>query len=292
MRKTFALTASEIVRENNDASLLLGDIGVFGFRDILKEFPNRAFNIGILEQSMVGIAAGLAISGFTPIVHTIAPFMVERAYEQLKIDFGYQRLAGNFVSVGASFDYAGLGCTHHCPADISILSDIPGVNLYIPGTASEFELLFRSNWKNGKINYFRLSESCNSISFKNESNFHFLKTGSLATVFVVGPMLDRVMEATQDLNVELVYINKLHPEVFDFSEFKFAGEKLVLIEPYYSGPLMQRMSQIIEVNRVQVKQIGVPRQFLTSYGTAEEHYSFLGFSPKKLRQSIENFIYE
>jgi len=290
MRREFCESASEIVRNNENAALLLGDIGVFGFRQLLSEFPLRAINIGILEQSMVGVAAGFSLAGFTPIVHTIAPFMVERALEQIKIDFGYQRLAGNFVSVGASFDYAALGCTHHCPADISILSDIPGANLFIPGTATEFEQLFRSNWNNGKLNYFRLSENVNSVSYISKSNLQLVKSGESATVIVVGPVLDRVIESTKNLDLDLIYLNNLSPEEIDFSGIEIKGKKVVIIEPYYSGPVLQRMSSYLESNDLRVLQIGIPRKFLTNYGTPEEHYSSLGFAPKDLYQRIKGFI--
>jgi transketolase len=290
MRREFCESASEIVRNHENAALLLGDIGVFGFRQVLSEFPLRAINIGILEQSMVGVAAGFSLAGFTPIVHTIAPFMVERALEQIKIDFGYQRLAGNFVSVGASFDYAALGCTHHCPADISILSDIPGANLFIPGTASEFEHLFRSNWNNGKLNYFRLSENVNSVSYISKSNLQLVKSGKLATVIMVGPVLDRVIESTKNLDLDLIYLNNLGPEEIDFSGIQIKGNKVVIIEPYYSGPVLQRMSSYLESNDLRVLQIGIPRKFLTNYGTPEEHYSSLGFAPKDLYQRIKGFI--
>ncbi len=78
--------------------VLLGDIGVFAFQDVFTKYPNRCFNIGICEQSMVGMAAGLSMAGLIPIVHTIEPFLVERAFEQIKDDFGYQELKGTIHS--------------------------------------------------------------------------------------------------------------------------------------------------------------------------------------------------
>ena len=116
MRKQFAKTTQEILVQDKKTILLLGDIGVFAFRNSFELYPERVYNIGILEQSMVSVAAGLALTGFIPIVHTIAPFTTERCLEQIKDDFGYQGLGGNIVSVGASYDYAALGCTHHCRA--------------------------------------------------------------------------------------------------------------------------------------------------------------------------------
>lgn len=88
------------MEQDKRVALLLGDIGVFGFKKSFELFPDRVFNIGILEQSTIGLAAGLSMQELIPIVHTIAPFLVERGIEQLKDDFGYQKLGGNFVSVG------------------------------------------------------------------------------------------------------------------------------------------------------------------------------------------------
>ena len=105
MRAQLNKTIKRLFLKNKKIFLILGDIGVYGFRDLLKS--KRALNIGILEQATISFASGLAKVGFIPIVHTIATFMVSRAFEQLKLDFGYNHLNGNFISVGASYDYAG-----------------------------------------------------------------------------------------------------------------------------------------------------------------------------------------
>lgn len=134
MRKQFVQTVEAIIKKNKNIFLILGDIGVFGFRNTFKNKKNQIINIGILEQATISFAAGLSKMGLIPIVHTIATFLVERAIEQIKIDFGYQKLGGNLVSVGASYDYASLGSTHHCPADINLIKNIPNAEIIVPGT--------------------------------------------------------------------------------------------------------------------------------------------------------------
>ena len=158
MRKQFTKTVEEIVASDEKSVLLLGDIGVFGFRNSLSKYPNRVYNIGILEQSTISMAAGLSKTGLIPIVHTIAPFIVERAFEQLKDDFGYQKLGGNFISVGASYDYTALGPTHHCPGDVALMNTIPGMEILIPGNSSEVDKLLKATYNNGNPTYARLSE--------------------------------------------------------------------------------------------------------------------------------------
>jgi len=293
MRKKFNSVVSALMEQDKDAILLLGDIGVYNFHKTLDDFPDRAFNIGILEQSMVGVAAGFSLEGYTPIVHTIAPFIVERAFEQIKIDFGYQGLPGNFVSVGASFDYAALGCTHHCPGDVNLLSNIPGVNVFVPGDDQEFEYLFRNNWKNGQLNYFRLSEHQNSVSQNlSGGSFSQLKTGRLGTIIVVGPVLDRVLEATEHIDADLLYLNSFPKDGLNLSNFDCISNKLVIIEPYYSGLVLQNLSPILAKNAHRILQIGVPRKFLTNYGSVDEHYTSIGFDPPQLFTRISNFLNE
>ena len=146
MRKQFVSTIENIFREDKKIFLLLGDIGVFGFRDVLSSYPDRAKNIGILEQSMISLASGLSMAGFFPTVHTIAPFISERALEQIKVDLCYQNLPANLVAVGGSYDYSALGPTHHCPGDVGVLNELPGMEIIIPGSQEEFDYLFRERY--------------------------------------------------------------------------------------------------------------------------------------------------
>ena len=212
MRKQFIETVEAIIKEDERAVLLLGDIGVFGFRKIFETHKERVFNIGILEQSTISMASGMAMTGLIPIVHTIAPFLVERGLEQLKIDFGYQKLGGNFVSVGASYDYAASGCTHHCPGDVGILKNIPTMEIIIPGTAKEFDLLFRQSYANGNPTYYRLSEKENSQSFDVKfGKAQIVKKGNIATIIAVGPTLQTVMDACAGIDVTILYYSTVIP---------------------------------------------------------------------------------
>ena len=80
-----------------------------------------------------------------------------KGLEQIKVDFVYNKLSCNIVSVGGSNDYAKLGTTHHCFEDISILSNYDDINLYLPSNPQEFDYLFKKNYKNNSVNYFRMS---------------------------------------------------------------------------------------------------------------------------------------
>lgn len=276
MRKQFTQTMKEILYKDTNTALLLGDIGVYGFREELKNIPNRAYNIGILEQATISLAAGLSLTGITPFVHTIAPFLVERAYEQLKVDFGYQELNGNFISAGASYDYAALGCTHHCPGDIGTLLNIPNMQIIVPGTSKEFNKLMLENYNSGFPTYYRLSETENVLS----QNVVFgkgivLKTGTEATIICFGNLLNYVYDSCKDKNVTLLYYTTIQP--FDTELLKqHFNKKIIVCEPFYEGTVNYIITQSLQNKLYTLYNIGVPRQFLTNYGTKKDHDKHLG----------------
>ncbi len=291
MRKTFVKVASSVLNQNSNSSLLLGDRGVFGFREMLANYPERVMNIGILEQSMIGVAAGMSSEGVIPTVHTIAPFIVERAYEQIKVDFGYQSQAGNLVSVGASFDYAALGCTHHCPADVNLMANIPGSNIFIPGHPDEFEKMYLSNWNNGQLNYFRLSESKNRQEFPIEIGQSIrVKNGKKATVIAVGPILDELLDAANGLDIEVHYVNGFKSDTEIEFDIQNQSKVVIFIEPYYSGQLMQSSWETFAVNQYSIHQIGVPKKFIRKYGTYSDQLDYLGLNSNKLSERIKRIL--
>lgn len=155
-RSQFSKTVIDLMGKNDKIVILLGDIGVFAFKEAFEKYPTRCYNIGICEQSTVGFAAGLAMEGFIPIVHTIEPFLVERAFEQIKDDFGYQELKGNIVGVDVSKTAPNLGYTHQCPYALQMMSFIKGMNVFEPTSPEDFDTLFRENYDKG-LNYFRIS---------------------------------------------------------------------------------------------------------------------------------------
>jgi transketolase len=287
MRKQLVNSVHQLLYDNKDTILLLGDIGIFGFKKSFEDYPNRVYNIGILEQSMISLASGLSSVGFIPIIHTIAPFLVERALEQLKIDFGYQGLNGNFISVGASYDYSSLGGTHHCPGDIQQLLTIPNMEIIIPGSSEELNSLLLQGYNNGNPTYYRLSE------FENEESHdvilgqgNLIKKGTLATIICVGNMLTNVIDATNKLDVTILYYTSINPfdEKLLINNF---SENIIIIEPYYEGGLNYIVNKILVGKKYKLTNIGVPHNFLNNYGSKIEQDEKLGLNSKNLRKRIK-----
>lgn len=291
MRQQLVQTVETTMSTDKRLILLLGDIGVFGFRNAFKNFPDRVYNIGILEQATVSLAAGLATLDFIPVIHTIAPFLIERSLEQLKIDFCYQKLCGNFISVGASYDYAALGCTHHCPGDVGILKNIPGMEIVLPGTSKEFDTLFRQGYANGHPTYYRLSERSNS----SECNVTFgkaevIRKGTRLVIVAVGPTLEQVLEAAKDFDVTILYYTTVSP--FDAVTLRENANcsKILLCEPYYTGVLSSDIITALFPNPITVDHVGVPLKLLTNYGQVEEHDEHIGMTSNHIKKRIEHLI--
>ncbi len=109
MRRKFGKIINELAKKDKKIVLLVGDIGYGIFDDFRKNHPKRFFNLGICEQSLIGTAAGMAIEGLKPWVYTITPFLIERPFEQIKLDVDQQNV--NVKLVGFS-DYPTLGPSH------------------------------------------------------------------------------------------------------------------------------------------------------------------------------------
>jgi len=112
MRDAFSRELNKLATENSDLLLLTADIGFQVFDQFSAQFPNRFFNMGIAEANMIGAAAGLALSGKRPFVYTIIPFLIMRAYEQIRTDICMQNLPLKIIGVGGGVAYGVLGATH------------------------------------------------------------------------------------------------------------------------------------------------------------------------------------
>jgi len=295
MRKRFAENLISLAERDDKLVVLIGDISHYLLKEFEERYPDRFYNTGICEQSMVSMAAGLASQGFRPIVHTIAPFCVERAFEQIKIDLCYQNLDVTIVSVGSSFDYAHLGCTHHCYEDISILRSLPNIDLFIPGNSDEFTSLMFSSWSNGRPKYFKLSKDEHTQETKVKPyECQLLSVGKAATaIFVTGHLLQEVMKVPNIENYTVVYsptIEPLSKGTEDLiAEVVRTHSKIVTIEENSTiGAFGDKINDIaMNYNHsVLNKKIGIPRLFCDNYGTATEHRQALGLTSLEIEKKL------
>jgi transketolase len=270
----------------------LADISAAAFEPARRRHPDRVINVGIREQLMVGAAGGLALTGLRPIVHSYATFLVDRAYEQIKLDLDHQAAGAVLVSVGASYDGSTAGRTHMSPMDVALLDTLDGWTVHVPGHPDEVEAHLRAAAGHDERVYLRLSTKANAGAYPADGGLHAVRHGRGATVVAVGPMLDPVLAATADLDVTVAYTST--PRPFDTAGLRqlLAGRaaEMVLVEPYLSGTSSRIVADALSDVPHRLLALGVGRGDLHRYGSPKDHARWHGLDAAGLRHSIERFL--
>jgi transketolase len=291
MRETFLRTAGALLDEDPRTALVLADISVAGLEQAARAHPDRVLNVGIREQLMVGVAGGLALSGLRPIAHSYATFLVDRAYEQIKLDLDHQGVGAVLVSVGASYDASASGRTHHSPADVALFDTLDGWTVHVPGHPDEVGPLLRAAARHDGRVYVRLSSQVNNAPRHTGPHLETVKRGSRAAVIAVGPVLDRVLAATEGLDVTVAYTNT--PRPFDGEGVRALGhDAVVLVEPYLAGTSAAPLASALAHVRHRTLHLGVGAADPRRYGSPADHEAWHGLDPAALRRSITEFAWD
>jgi transketolase len=266
--------------------VILGDVSVYLFRDFKESYPDRFYNMGICENTLISVAAGLSSQGFFPFIHTIAPFVTERSFEQIKLDMCYNRFGGNIVSCGASFDYVWDGATHHAYTDLAILRLLPGMEVMQPGSVKEADVLIRSQYNNGSPSYFRLSDNPHDIDVPvTFGKAVVLKnTGAPVTVMTAGPILTNVFEACSDLDVNLVYFHTIKP-IDKEAITAFKDTSILVIQDAFG--LYEAVCEVPDLN---VFRHGIQDEFYCSYGRLEDVRAHWGLDVPAINVAVQKHL--
>ncbi|POX50114.1 transketolase [Streptomyces sp. Ru71] len=294
MRERFAPVMTRLLDEDPRVAVVLAEIGKADFAEAMRRHPDRVVNVGIREQLLVGAGAGLALTGLRPVVHTFASFLVERPFEQVKLDLGHQGLGAVLVSAAASFDWPAGGFTHMAPGDVALLDTLDGWTVQVPGHPDEAETLLRHAVAAGddKV-YVRLSVQANAQGRPVDGQrFLTVRVGRAGVVVAVGPMLDAVLEATEGLDLTVLYATTVRP--FDARALRWAADvarpDVVLVEPYLAGTSTAAANDALADLPHRVLGLGVGRRELRRYGTIEEHVTAHGLDAHSLRERITGFL--
>jgi transketolase len=291
MRDRFARVTSELLDEDPRLAVVLAEIGIAGFARSRRRHAHRVINVGIREQLMVSVASGLALTGLRPIAHSYAPFLVERPFEQVKLDLAHQGVGDILVSIGASYDGSDSGRTHQAPEDVALLSSLPDWTIHVPGHPDEAELLLRDAVAGEGNVYVRLAAHANAAPMPIEiGRLHVVRRGSRGTVMAVGPMLDRTLEATNDLNVTVLYAATVRPFDGDTLCAELSAPAVVLVEPYLQGTSATWISEALRDRPHRLLSIGVQRMENRHYGTPEQHDQAHCLDVASLRRRIGHFL--
>ncbi|NYJ36226.1 transketolase [Nocardiopsis aegyptia] len=297
MRQAFAETVGAALDDDPRTALVLAVISGDMFRRSAARHPGRVIDVGIREQAMIGVAGGLALAGMRPVVHSYAPFLVERPFEQVKLDLGHQDVGAVLVGIGGSYDASTAGRTHHAPGDVALLDTLPGWTVHVPGHHEEARDLLRAAIARDDRVYVRLSATGNRTSMPASPRLTVLRTGSARSagvVVAVGPMLDRVLDATAGLDVTVAYASTVRP--FDRDGLSrlvgAAGSADVLVvEPYLRGTSAHEVAEALADRRHRQLGLGVGRdEELRSYGTPADHDRAHGLDTEGLAKAARDFF--
>ncbi|HEX3932742.1 MAG TPA: transketolase [Nocardioides sp.] len=288
-RAQFGLTVTDLMGEDLSTALVLAEISARYFGEALRRHPERVVNVGIREQLLVNVGAGLALTGMRPIVHTFGTFLVERAFEQVKLGFGHQGVGGVLVGGGGSFDASTSGRTHQAQGDIALMDTLPDVVIHAPGTAAETDEVLRRAVADDGLHYVRIVEQTNTESFAGPG-LHVVRRGSGGTVVALGPVLDEVLAATAGRDVTVLYAYAVRP--FDAATFRavLTSPEVVLVEPWLAGTSSRVVADALPDVPHRLLALGTRRLELRHYGTPAQHQRAHGLDAAGIRRSLDAFL--
>ena len=293
MRERFTAVTTDLLAEHPRLAVVLADISADSFWPAAARHPDRVINVGIREQLLISVAGGLSLTGIRPIAHTFASFLVERPFEQIKLDLNHQgaQAGAVLVSAGASYDNSGSGRTHQSPGDVALLGTLPGWTVHVPGHPDEAERQIRAAALGNGLVYVRLSTEANTVPLDGEpGRLTVLRRGSRGTVLAVGPLADAVVDATLGLDVTVLYAATVRPLDVATLRASLQAPEVVLVEPYLAGTSVPAVAAALRDLPHRILGLGVGRRELRRYGTPAEHQAAHGLDARSLRAEIGSFL--
>ena len=238
MRNAFADELLEQSKLRDDIVLVAADIGNRLFDPFKEANPNNFYNVGVAEANAIGMAAGLSMGGFKPIVYTIATFATARCFEQIKVDVCYNGNPVIIVGVGGGFSYAGNVATHHSFEDMAILRSLPEISIVAPADSYEVRGALRAALKHDKPVYLRLGKKNEPLVHNSVPNFSIgksisLKWGCEVCILSTGNITPEAMAAaemleTEGISTELMSFHTIKPLDREYLEEAFNKFRLVV----------------------------------------------------------------
>jgi transketolase len=232
----------------------------------------------------------MALAGMRPIVHTFPPFLIERPFEQVKLDLGHQGVGAVLVSSGGSYGWPQGGETHFGQRDVALLDTLDGWTVHVPGHADELDWMLRAAVAGDDRVYIRLDGTSNERPYAREVGFSVLQQGKSGTVVSVGPMTDRVLAAARGRDVTVLHASTIRPFDADTLRSTLTTPDVMLVEPYLAGTSVLQVNRALADMRTRVSGIGVEAGERRRYGTVREHDRANGLDVEGLTRAMDRFF--
>ena len=303
MRNAFADVIYEVGQKDQRICCLVADISPAGsilkFRD---QYPERFINTGVAEQSMIGIAAGLALKGMRPFCYTIATFSLYRPFEMIRVDLCYQNLPVTVIGMGAGVVYSTLGGTHHSMEDIAVAAAIPNMTVIAPCDPAEMRLmtLWCATESTGPV-YMRLGKAgepdltADAVDVFRIGKIRYLQRGGDIAIVSYGTMVGMVKEVASQLaligkSVSIISCHTIKPLDYEgVKEVLRTHTTVGVVEEHVPhGGLGSRIKEIAWDIRAscRLECFSLQDKFIYCYGTHLELLSAHGLSPQKILERI------
>jgi transketolase len=306
MRNKFSEVLYALAKQDTNIYLVAADISPAGSMEKFRsEYPSRFINVGVAEQAMVGMAAGLAMAGFTPFVYTIATFALYRPFEMIRDDLCYQNLSVTIVGMGAGLVYSTLGGTHHAFEDIAIASAIPNMQIIAPSDSLELEeaIKYCALQKNGPI-YLRIGKSGEKTITEGAVNiFEFGKLRPLiigrdVCLITYGPISSMVKEVVHEMgeNYSMYLCHTLKPiDINGLKNILAKYKKILTVEEHVPhGGLSSRVKEIAwDVGfKGRLTSMTLKDEFIHCYGSHEDILNAHDLSKNKIKLKLLGLVNE
>ena len=304
IREAYGKFITKLGSKNKNIILLEGDLADSTQSEhFQKAFPDRYFQIGIAEQNMVGIAAGLALEGKIPVVNSFAAFIAMRACEQVRTDVAYPNLNVKFVVSHAGLSAGSAGPTHHTIEDISIMRAIPNMTVLVPGDTKEVEQVIEAAVKIDGPVYIRNSAIDNKNNIYSDHLFKIgkateIRNGEDATIITTGTLMYQGVIAADELkkdygiNVRLLQMASIKP-IDEASIIKASNETGLIItveEHNIIGGLGSAVSEVVsEKGNAKLIRLGINDQFCDTVGTPDYLFKNIKLTSDNIVSNIRNF---
>ena len=306
MRNTFSESLYQLAKNDPSIVIVVADISPAGsMSNFQKEYPERFINVGVAEQVMIGIAAGLAAKGLKPFTYTIAAFSLYRPFEMIRVDLGYQNLPVTIVGMGAGLVYSTLGSTHHTQEDIAIASTIPNMQILAP--CDPLECIDATKYcaiqKKGPV-YLRIGKAGEPV-FTSDAiepfifgKIRYLKKGADICIISYGPIIKLGLEFSEYLDnlgisCSIISCHTLKPlDITGLKEVLKKYQKIFIIEEHVpQGGLTSQLKQLAwDINSTaKIYGFTLKDEFIHNYGTHEELLDAHGISLKRI---VDIFLLE
>lgn len=297
-------TISGLVESNPRVVFVGSDLGAGTMEQLRERYPNRVFMEGIAEQHIVGFAAGLAMEGYVPFVHTIGTFLTRRALEQVVIDVALHRLPVRLIASGGGLVYAPLGPTHQAIDDFALMRAIPGMQVFAPADPLEMSTLIAWLAEDPNPAYVRVAkggERTITSDFTGDwpQSVRIARRGSDVAVLTTGALLAEAMEAAQNLSAEGIDVALYHvPSLVPLDESTLidvlkAFHKIVVVEEHIPrGGLWSAVAELAASSGEprRLNRIGLPMSFAEKYGSQRDHWDEHQLSATGLWQRIREIV--